>query len=217
MRSFLAASLLALALAPLVPSPAAAQRWRASLAVGSAYNLPLPLVIEQAGQPDLSFTAHWDTHALETPVYYVARLEQALDGGGGYAVELLHHKLFLEDPPPEVGSFSISHGFNVFTLQRAWAPAAGWSWRAGAGLVVTHPETVVRGRGQPRGGWLDGGYYVSGPAAQLGGGFSLPAGALRLGVEGKLTGARVWLPVAGGSAQLWHASAHLNLVATYSL
>ncbi len=34
------------------------------------------------------------------------------------SIELLHHRLFLRNPPSEVQSFSISHGFNPLTVGR---------------------------------------------------------------------------------------------------
>jgi hypothetical protein len=199
-------------LATLAPGPVHAQDWRVHVGTGIAYNLPLPLVIEQEGAPALSLDAEFETRPFETPLYYVVRLERA-NAGGAFALELVHHKIFLANPPPEVDEFAISHGFNVVTLQRAWAPSESVSWRAGAGVVVAHPETAVRGRRQPKGGWLDRGYYVSGPATQLGAGLARPlTGRLRVAVESKLIAARAWVPIAGGSARLWHLSGHLAAV-----
>jgi hypothetical protein len=203
--------LLALALTAGFAAPATAQQWRVQVGTGLAYNLPLPLAIAQRGAPELTLTARYETRALETPLYYVVRVERERPDGGAVAFELVHHKLFLTNAPAEVQRFEISHGFNVATLQRAWGRAEGMSWRVGAGVVIAHPETTVRGRAQPRGGWLDRGYYVSGPAAQLGAGWSRAlAGRARAGLEAKLTGARAWVPIAEGTARLWHASAHLN-------
>ncbi|MSR36135.1 MAG: hypothetical protein EXR95_05745 [Gemmatimonadetes bacterium] len=201
--------LAALALAA-APRLAAAQEWRFHAGVGVAYNLPAAIAIAQDGEPELSLTARWATRPFRTPLYYVGRLER-VDGARGLGLELIHHKLFLENAPVDVQHFEISHGFNVVTLQRAWLRADGVSWRAGAGVVVTHPETIVRERRQPRGGWGSRGYYVSGPAAQLAAGWSRRlVGRARWGVEGKLIGAHASVPIAGGSAHLWHASAHLD-------
>jgi hypothetical protein len=178
---------------------------------GVAYNAPSSLVIEQGGAPDLELTARYDTRAFETPLYYVVRLERESTRGSALALELVHHKLFLKHPPGDVQEFAISHGFNVVTFQRVWTRSGAGRVRAGAGVVIAHPETTVRGRAQPKGGWLDRGYYVSGPAAQLGSGVSRAlAGRVHIGVEAKLIGARAWVPVADGTARLWHASAHLD-------
>jgi hypothetical protein len=211
-RHLLAASLLAASFA----APAAAQRWSVAAGTGSAYNAPLPLTIEQRGQPDLRLTAHWGTRPFHTPLYYVARVERSTRGGA-LAIEWTHHKLFLENAPADVQHFEISHGFNVVTLQRSWDLGGGFDARAGAGVIVAHPETIVRTLKQPRGGWEDRGYYVAGPTAQLAGGWSLRLAAkTRLGVEAKLIGAHASVPIADGSARLWHASAHLDLVARRS-
>ena len=200
----------ALVLTLAVPTPAAAQSWRVHVGTGIAYNLPLPLVIEQRGEPDLSLDADFETRPFETPLYYVVRLERAR-GGGAIALELVHHKLFLRDAPADVQEFGISHGFNVLTVQRAWSPDDRFTWRVGAGAVVAHPETTVRGRPQPRGGWLERGYYLSGPAAQLGADLARPvSGRARVALEAKVIGARAWVPIAGGGARLWHLSGHLD-------
>jgi hypothetical protein len=212
------AALATLALAAIGATPASAQRWNIHVGTGVAYNLPSSLVIEQRGASELSLTARYGTHAFETPLYYVARVEREGTSGGALALELVHHKLFLENEPPEVQELAISHGFNVVTVQRAWSRGDALRWRAGAGVVVAHPETTVRGRAQPKGGWLDRGYYVAGPAAQLGGGLSRRLiGRTRVGVEAKLIGARAWVPIADGTARLWHASAHLAALLSVGL
>jgi hypothetical protein len=222
-RAFAGAPALALALAlalavTVATPPASAQRWTIHAGTGVAYNAPSSLVIEQARAPDLSLTARFDTRAFETPLYYVVRVERGSWSGGAIALELVHHKLFLENPPAEVQELAISHGFNIVTVQRVWTPIEGRSVRAGAGVVVAHPETTVRGRAQPKGGWLDRGYYVAGPVAQLGAGLSRRLiGRARVGVETKLVGARAWVPIADGSARLWHASAHLDALVSVGL
>lgn len=205
-----------LAAALAVPAPAAAQ-WRVSVGTGTGWNLPLPLTIEQDGAPTLSLTAHWSTHPFDTPLYYVARVERAR-GGGAWAVELVHHKLFLDDPPAEVQHLEISHGFNVVTAQRAWELRRGVSVRTGAGVVVAHPETIVRGRRQPRGGWGGRGYYVAGPTAQVGAGWTKDvAPKTRVGVEARLIGAHASVPIASGRARLWNAGAHLSATLSRAL
>jgi hypothetical protein len=212
LRPWLAAALLAAACA----APAAAQRWSVAAGTGSAYNVPLPLTIEQRGQPDLKLTAHWGTRPFKTPLYYVARVERGTRGGA-FAVEWIHHKLFLDNAPADVQHFEISHGFNVVTLQRSWDLEGGFDARAAAGVIVAHPETIVRTLKQPRGGWQSRGYYVAGPTAQVGGGWSLRLAAnTRPGLEARLIGAHAWVPIAEGSARLWHASGHLDLVARQS-
>ena len=206
-RTLAAALVLALAAA----TPAAAQSWRVHAGTGTALNLPLPMKIEQAGYPDLSFTAHWDTHPFDTPLYYLWRVERAYRDGW-LGLELIHHKIFLTNPPPsDVQSFSITHGFNVLTVQRVWERADGFSYRAGAGVIVAHPEGTIRSRPQPKGGWGDRGYYLSGPALQGGAGWSRAiARKTRLGLEAKAIAAHASVPIALGHARVWNASGHLD-------
>ena len=89
-------------------------------------------------------------------------------GRARWELELVHHKLYLQNPPPEVQAFQITHGFNFITLNRRW-PVYGFGLRAGAGIVLAHPQTTIRGRAFPENGGAFGlGWYVSGPAAQVG-------------------------------------------------
>lgn len=215
-RARAAARAVGLAMVVAVPVPAAAQ-WRVSVGTGTGWNVPLPLTIEQSGAPTLALTAHWSTHPFDTPLYYVVRVERAR-GGGAWAVELVHHKLFLDEAPAEIQHLEISHGFNVVTAQRAWELRRGFAVRTGAGMIVAHPETIVRGRRQPRGGWGERGYYVAGPTAQVGAGWATDvASKTRVGVETRLIGARASVPIADGRARLWNASVHLNAMLSRAL
>jgi len=137
--------------------------WRAEFGLTFPWNVPLPLAITQQGHPDLDFTARFASRPFESPVTWLIRIGRWNDGRA-WEVALLHHKLHLENGPPEVQSFSISHGYNVLTLQRAWRPEL-WEWRAGAGLVIAHVENTVRGaRWEETGGTFGGGYHAGGPA-----------------------------------------------------
>src|SRR5205085_9860717 len=76
----------------LAAPPLSAQSWSFHAGVGSAWNVPLPLAIEQAGQPRISLTAHWETRPFATPLYYVGRIERRVSHGA-LGLELIHHKV----------------------------------------------------------------------------------------------------------------------------
>ena len=82
------------------------------------------------------------------------------------------------------------------------------SLRAGAGIVLTHPETMVRGqRFLETGGIL--GWYVSGPALQVSVGKQFEFGRrFFAGVEGKAVGAWARVPIVGGNADVPNLSLH---------
>jgi hypothetical protein len=174
---------------------------------GAAYNFRLPLVIRQDGEDNIRLNADYDTKPFETPIYYSVRLGWWQDNRS-WELELIHHKLTLENKPPEVEHFSITHGFNLLTVNRAWKTPY-FIWRLGAGVVITHPESTIRGKTfEQDGGFVDG-YYLSGPTAQI-------AAEKRfyfyksifVCFEAKYTLSWVHVPVKDGSADLWNSAVH---------
>ncbi|HET9984377.1 MAG TPA: hypothetical protein VFQ38_12345 [Longimicrobiales bacterium] len=197
---------LAIAATLLLPAAAAGQTWRIGAALGFAYNVPVPLVIRQRGEPPIRTTARFATRAFQRPLYYLVRAER-LDGDHGWGMEWIHHKLFLRNRPAEVQRFDISHGFNVVTLLYSRVDGLAEA-RLGAGVVISHPENTVRGRELPETSGSFGGYHLSGPAAQVGWGRLAGAGQGTAFAELKAVGAWARVPVQGGGARFWHASAH---------
>ncbi|HET9326004.1 MAG TPA: hypothetical protein VFQ05_04460 [Candidatus Eisenbacteria bacterium] len=186
----------------------AVERWEVEARLGGAWNAPLPTTIRQEGHEDLDLTARWSTHALEQPLYYGGRIA-AWSGPAGWALDLVHHKLHLDDPPPEVQSLAISHGYNLLTIQRLLA-RGGWRYGAGLGVVVAHPESEVRGlRFDEHRGMLGSGYYLGGPTteAHMGGVRSLWKG-LSGTLEARLTVSFASVPVAEGSLRVPNLALH---------
>jgi hypothetical protein len=48
-----------------------------------------------------------------------------MTGNTDWAIEYLHHKLYLSNPPAEVQSFAISHGYNLFAVNRGFRLRSG--------------------------------------------------------------------------------------------
>lgn len=196
-----------LSLAFLAPLPTAAQEWVFQAAVGAVENLETALEIRQSGFETLELDAEYESRPFESPLYYSLRAGRWSDRRG-WELELIHQKLFLQNRPPEVQRFGISHGYNLVTVNRAWEIGRVVA-RAGAGAVVAHPENTVRGRGLEPSGGLGGGYHLTGPALQLGVEGRLQLGARWfLGLEGKVTAARAEVPVAGGEAEVPNTALH---------
>lgn len=186
-------------------------RWSVELMGAGVYNVPLPLTIRQQDYPDINLTARYSTEPFKLPVYYDWRISR-WEEDQSWEVEFIHHKLYLQNNPPEVQKFSISHGFNMLFINRGFY-RQGFCYRAGAGVVIAHPESNVRGIefGSSTGGnnW---GYYLSGPAIQasvnrpyyLGERFFIHA-------EAKITFGYTSVKIAHGRADVYNLAFHLLL------
>ncbi len=200
--------LLPLLLLAAAPPGAAAADWTFEFFVGVPFGFPSTLTIRQSGQPDIAARAHYESRPLRTPLYYGWRVGR-WDGDRAWELEFVHDKLYLADPPAGVGEFAISHGYNLVTVNRAWEHG-GLVRRAGAGVVVAHPESTVRGKRLPEnGGLLGWGYYLAGPTVQAAVEKRIRLrGDVFLPVEGKATASFARVPVADGSADVPHAALH---------
>lgn len=208
-------SLLALAAVPLCSTPSAGQSSRSiELFFGTAANLRTPLSVRQEGQPDIEFRARYDTRPLTSPLYYAIRFAFE-SGGGAWELQLVHHKLHLSNPPEEIQHFEISHGYNVITLNRAFA-AGGEKFRVGAGMVLAHTESTVRGVEDRAGGVLGTGYRLTGPSLLVGVAKEFAVATdIYIGAEVQLIAARARVPVAEGTATVPNVALHFLLGAGY--
>jgi hypothetical protein len=188
------------------PAPDAVFQCYVSVGTGLQYNVPLPLVIRQSGHPDLKLNARFDTRPFTEVPYYdikvgLTRKEWAFE------LELVHHKLYLDNRPSEVDTFEITHGYNPILLngvREKW----GAAFRAGAGILLAHPQSTIRGLRFPETGGILG-WYVSGPAAQVGVSKSWEFGNHFLaGFEGKVVGAWARVPIVDGTADVSNLSLH---------
>jgi hypothetical protein len=201
---------LAMAAALVLPPPSAAQgsRWSFEAFGGSAVSLPTRLTIEQAGQRELRLIARYATRPWSDAPYYAYRIGWH-SVSRGWELELVHHKIYLRDPPPEVQRFEVTHGYNLILLNRV-RHVGEWAGRVGVGTVVAHPDNEIRRRRlQSDRGGLGGGYYLSGVGGQIAGSHRIPLGrGFAIVAEGKLTAAFARVPVEGGRATVPNLAAH---------
>lgn len=189
-------------------SHAAEVHWSLELFVGVSFNFPAPLTIRQSRQSDIQLNARYTSKSLERPVYYGWRIGN-WHGDDGWELELVHNKLYLANKPEDVQEFSISHGFNALTVNRS-RERGGLVERIGAGVVITHPESTVRGKRFPEeGGIFDRGYFLSGPTVQASAGkpFRIRED-LFAPAEGKFSASFARIPVADGNADVTNFSLH---------
>ncbi|MEO8479164.1 MAG: hypothetical protein ABI542_05965 [Gemmatimonadota bacterium] len=131
-------------------------QWRVEAWFGDAYNLGTPLTIEQEGEPDLHINADWSTRPWRPTWYYSGRIAK-WSGNSAWAFEYMHHKLYLDNPPPEVATFRITNGINNLLVERHWR-RGGWEFGVGGGPAWAVPLSRVRDKTYSRGG---GGIFKS--------------------------------------------------------
>ena len=170
---------------------------------GTAFNLPTPLTIAQTGHPDISVTADYSVRPLDDIWYYAARLGYWRQNRG-WIIELLHHKIYLDNPPADVASFEVTHGYNIVTLNRGWRRDQTM-FLAGGGVVIPHTNSVVRGRERP----IAAPYTFAGAAVQASVTRRFQVRPwLFASVEGKVTAAWARVPVADGHAAAPNVALH---------
>ena len=188
--------------------PAWAQGLTAEVFAGTAWSLPLPLRVEQPDQETIRFRARYRTRPWHGSPYYAYRL-----GYRHWSAELVHHKVYLQNPPAEIEHFEVSHGYNLVLVSRALAFAQKPEiFRLGVGMVVGHPEGSIRGKViNPVRSLLGGGYHIAGPCVQATVGPPLAvAEHWFFRPEAKLTAAWARMPLAdGGAATVPNIALHL--------
>lgn len=200
----------AIALLTLAWAPVASAQVTVDAFTGTAYNLHTRLSISQQGEPDIGLTAHYETRPLEDTPYFGARVS-FWKNDRAFVVTLVHHKLYLANPPPEVEWFRITYGFNMGTVGLGWRHG-NLSYTVGAGVVVTHASSMVRGkRYLGTGGPLNRGYTFSGVTALGSLQYKVPLSpAFYLSAETMASVSYIEVGVKDGQAQVPAAALHLH-------
>lgn len=190
----------------------AQSRWLFELHEAVVINVPLPLVIHQEGYPDIRLSgARYHSEPFTLPLYYDGRISR-WHNDKSWELEFTHHKLYLQNTPPEVQKFSVSHGYNFLMVNRGFDRQL-FRYHVGAGVIIAHPESEVRNQVfVSRRKDHDKGYYLSGPALQasinkpfyLGSRFFINA-------EARTTLAYASVNIAQGRAEVWNIAFHLML------
>ena len=189
-----------------IPTISDAQ-WVFHLGTGSAYNFTTPLEIRQDGEEDINVSARYDTKAFSTAAwYYDMRIAKWKDNHA-WEFETHHQKLHLDNRPAEVQSFVISHGYNLNTVNSAWL-INNFIYRLGLGIVITHPETIVRNKEYNDKGGVNG-FHLSGVTAQaaMEKRFSVTE-KIFIYLEAKMTASYATIPVEDGDASVPNAAIH---------
>ena len=183
--------------------------WSFELMGGLPYNLPTSLTIKQQGEPSLRLNARYSSEPFVSPGYYIYRVTRWQENSS-WELEFIHHKLYLDNRPDEVTFFHISHGYNMLMVNRAYKKPIfekhSFLFRLGAGIVIAHPENMVRGMALDESGGIgSSGYYISGPVLNVAVAkrFYLVK-RLFIITELKFNPSVSWVPVADGRATVWN-------------
>jgi hypothetical protein len=183
---------------------------------GYVYCFNTPLYVKQSGYSDIRINARYKTESLKLPIYYSIRIGTSKNNHG-WEMEMIHVKMYLQNNPPEIEQFNISHGYNILQLNRNWI----WDeflFRAGAGIVIAHPENIVRRMKFDDKSFLDKGYYFSGPCFQVSGEKRIRIyGKLYFSMEVKTTASITKIGVYNGHAIVTHIGLHGLFGLGYSL
>lgn len=183
--------------------------WACEMHCGEVYNVPMPLIIRQQGYPDIKFQALFSTEAFTPPIFWDGRISR-WQNGKSWELEVIHHKLYLDNTSPEVQKFNISHGFNMIMVNRG-IEKKSFRYRAGAGIVLAHPESKIRGKefGDSTDD-TDLGYFFSGPVLNFA--ISKPfylGSRFYINAEVKTTLAYSYIKVAEGHADVYNIAFHV--------
>ncbi len=187
------------------------REWFIEFLPGIAYAPPMPLKIEQEEFPDITMTAHYETHSLSLPIYYSYRFGTAKNGKG-WSMEMNHLKIYLNNPSEYIQNFSVSYGYNQLFINRHLHEGL-FIWILGTGVVIAHPESTVRNKVfDQKGGFFNDGYFLSGAALQVA--IQYPLIKIRhfyLPLEAKVSMGYARIPITNGHANVPALAFHLLL------
>jgi len=185
--------------------------WSVEIHCGEVYNVPMPLTIRQDNYPPIKLHAKFASEPFTLPLYIDSRIIR-WQNRKSWEAEFLHHKLYLQNTTKEVEKYNISHGFNMLMINRGFDRQT-FQYRFGAGFVVTHPESIIRGKefGNSENN-LDLGYYISGLAINLAIGKQIHLSKrIYFNAEGKTTFAYSKIKIAEGNSDVYNLAFHLIL------
>ncbi len=198
--------------------------WQFSLSSGYALNSVSDIFISQNGYEDIVLrNAKLVSKPFTVPYYYSFKASRKIVDEIYLEFELFHHKLYLEDLPKDVERYEISDGYNLVFVNLVTELEPNLNLRTGLGLVVAHPDIIVRGKTNlsRRPTWelfLPGsGYHISGWTSQIGLDAKIEIwGALSLIPEFKITYSQAVVPIAEGSTIADNVAMHFLLGLKYS-
>ncbi|MDG1475885.1 MAG: hypothetical protein P8Q14_01945 [Vicingaceae bacterium] len=185
--------------------------WSVEANLGLPINLSHPITIKQQGHPDLNFKAKFYSKPFKQPFFYVYRFSK-WKNDKGWQLEMMHQKLYLKNPPKEVQYFSITHGYNLIMLSRAFKVSVfkekDFIFSVGSGIILAHAENMVRGKEfDQEQSFNKMGYYLTGPVLNLAIAKRINlSNRFYLNIETKFNTSYAKVPIVDGEAWLVHSA-----------
>lgn len=184
--------------------------WVFELKGGFPLDVPMPLTIKQDGFDPIELRpAKFSHEPFISPVYWDWRIVK-WKGDKAWEFEAVHHKMYLQNGPPEVQRFGISHGYNILLVNRIkyLSEEKNILLKYGIGTVLAHPESTIRGmKWHEEWGIFGWGYYFSGIALNISLDKRFNISKRWYGtVETKFIPSYCDMPVEQGRAYLWNMS-----------
>jgi len=182
--------------------------WTTELFFGGAASFPTTLSVHQIDKPTIDVRAKYEVRPFDFSPYFSLRVAH-WRGDRAWAIQAVHHKLYLKNPPPEIQYFNVSHGYNLITIDRLWRKYHAVLGVA-LGVVFVHPENQVRGLALPSGGISS--YALAGPTGAVSVGYDYPVYRRWFAsAEGRLSASYARVAVQDGHASMPDLSAHAHL------
>ncbi len=185
------------------------QKLSAEFHLGYADNFPSKLTIEQKGFPDINIKAKYFSEPFISPFYWLWRVSYKRNEKSKFEFEAVHHKIYLENTNNEVEAFGISHGLNLLIFNFVRILPFNFHVNYGAGGVLAHAESTIRGRSLPeKGRGIFGmGYYMSGMALNFSAGkYFCLSNRFYVNTEIRFNPSYCVVPVVDGKAYVWNYS-----------
>ena len=196
-----------------------ASRNSIDIQTGGAQNFSMPLKFEQ-GAYQKQMRGEYSTRPFGPGAapYYNIRYKRVMSEGiwgldnTWWSIELLHHKVWLDNLPPEVTEFRMTFGYNLIPFTLGTRLNSWLSVYSGLGLIVVHAVNTVNGLTLPN-------EPVTWPTGKR---YSLVGAGIQVGAEARYNlwknifttadlrfmYSRANVPIVGGRARVQQASLH---------
>lgn len=138
--------------------------WTLSAFMGGSISMDNTLSFHFSDQADQVLRAKYDNKSFTDSHWWAFRLER-WKGKKSRGMEIIHHKIYLENTNSVIQDFSISDGYNLFYYNFG-KKRGRHIYRFGVGVVMGHPDATITGRDRYIVKGFSG-HHLAGPTVQF--------------------------------------------------